>query len=103
MLLRSDFCLFAAATARRRDADVCSRMLTYAHVCWRMLLRSDCTCAVLSATNRRNRPQAHFTEKEWLTAKSPRQLVSLKFEGDLRNYLCSRALMLNPAPLSVSY
>ena len=46
-------------------------------------------------------PQAHFTEKEWLTAKSPRQLVSLKFEGDLRNYLCSRALMLNPAPLSV--
>jgi hypothetical protein len=40
-----------------------------------------------------NRPQSTYSEKEWQTAKAPRQLVSLKFEQDLRNFLCSRGVL----------
>ena len=44
-----------------------------------------------------NRPQAHYSEKEWLTAKPPRQLVSIKFAEDLRNFLYSQGILSKPA------
>ena len=50
-------------------------------------------------TSRSNRPQATYSEKEWCTAKAPRQLISLKFEHDLRNFLCSRGVLADPAPV----
>ena len=38
-----------------------------------------------------------YTDKEWLTAKAPRQLVSLRFAHDLRNFLGSRGILKSEA------
>ena len=66
-----------------------------------LLTRLTGAATAIDALDRRcNRSQSTYSSKEWQTAKAPRQLVSLKFEHDLRNFLCSRGVLryLNPEP-----